>query len=148
MKDGCLNLTRAYRFYNKKTDYEKEFRVSLQEYRDICKEFNQMVVEDVLAGKPFKIPFQLGVIWIKKFKMNWDNPPIDWNETNATGVKSYHLNRHSDEYCAGFRWAKKIKNTTNAIYYSFKPTWHNMRKVSAIMNEPNGHKRYFTEQKF
>lgn len=145
--DNYLGLTQAYKFYKTKVNYAQEYQVSLQEYRDICKEFNQMVVEEVLEGKNFKIPFQLGNLWIKKYPINWNKPPLDIKETCLQRKRVYHTNQHSDEFYAGWKWSRVAKSTTNCIFYSFKPAWTNVKRVSQIMFQPGGHKRFFTEQK-
>ena len=146
MKD-CLGLTKAYRLYNKKTNWAPEYRVTLQEYRDICKEFNKMVVEEILQGKFFKIPFQLGFLVIKKYKINWNRPPLDIQETCKQKKRIFHTNQHSDEFYVGWKWQKCDKSTANIIFYEFNTAWHNKKATVAVMRQPNGHKRFFTDQK-
>jgi hypothetical protein len=143
------SLTHAYRYYRDKFKPKGDrYKVTRQQYRDICKEFNQMIVQEVLTGKGVKLPHSMGMLWIKKFKINWDNPPVDLNASKKAGKKIYHLNDHSDGWCAGWKWAKRNQAITNLIYYSFSPTWTNSREVARIMKEEGGHKKFFTYQTY
>ena len=148
VKEG-YSLTHAYRFYrNKFKGKGEQYKVDRQTYRNICKDFNQMLVDEILTGKSVKLPHSMGMLWIKKFKINWDNPPVDLNESRKQGKTIYHLNHHSDGWCARWSWTKRNQAISNLVYYSFTPTWTNSREVSRIMKEEEGHKRFFTYQSY
>lgn len=134
------SLSHAYDFYKKKHGA----KVDKSTYRKICYAFNKSVCEDVLEGKMVKLPHRLGSLWIKKFQVNPDKPPIDLNETKKAGKIVYHLNFHSDGWCARWSWSKLNKLVSNLIYYSFTPSRENSRAVAAVMKQPDGHKRYFS----
>jgi hypothetical protein len=147
VKEG-YSLTQAYKFY-KNLHFSKgeSYKVSMMLYKDICRDFNQMVVEKVLQGKGVRLPHSMGMLWIKKFKINWDKPPVDLNATKQAGKVIYHLNEHSDGYCGRWQWTKRNQAISNLIYYSFKPTWHNKKKIPKIFKE-GGHKKFFTFQQY
>lgn len=148
VKEG-YSLTHAYKFYKEKfKDRWDKYKVSKQTYKDICKDFNKMLIEEATTGKGVKLPHSLGMIWVKKFKINWNKPPVDLNASKREGKKIYHLNEHSDGWCAGWKWTKRNQAITNLIYYSFSPTWTNSRLVASIMKSGNGHKRFFTYQSY
>jgi hypothetical protein len=154
------SLTHAYKRYrernkNRKMVYDSSskeyvdiYKVSAKEYRDICKSFNDLLVDEVLTGRAVKLPHSVGMLWGKKFKMNWNKPPIDLNESKKTGWKQiiYHLNEHSDGWCAMWKWSKRNNLITNLQYYSFFPTWTNSNKMSKILKEEGGYRRFFVQQ--
>jgi len=139
IKEG-FGLDDAYKFYKDKHGP----KVDKSTYRKICYEFNKMMVDDVLEGKVVKVPHRLGELWIKKYKIDLDNPPIDLNETKKAGKIVYHLNQHSDGYQCRWSWSKRNNLVTNMIYYSFHATRANSRELAKIMKQPGGHKRYFS----
>ncbi len=134
------SLTHAHAFFKKRHDVD----IDRKTYRSVCYAFNKMLIEDALEGKMVKIPHRLGTIWVKKYKIDPDNPPIDLNETKKAGKIIYHLNFHSDGYTARWAWSKRNNLVTNLIYYSFKATRANGRALAKILKQPNGYKRYFT----
>jgi hypothetical protein len=146
VKEG-YSLTHAFKFFKEKHKARgKAYNIDRQTYRNICKDFNQLVVNEVLSGKGVKLPHNMGMLWVKKFKINWENPPVDLNASKKAGKKILHLNHHSDGWCAGWKWSKRNQTISNLIYYSFKPVWGNSRRVAKIMKEEDGHKRFFTYQ--
>ena len=136
-------LDHAYRFFTKR----KSVEIDKNEYKDICRDFNKMIVADITKGRTQKIPFSLGYFWIKKFKINYDKPPIDFNETKKKGKLVYHLNHDTDGFRCKWLWTKKNNLIANLIYYSFKPTWSNSQAVSKAFREL-GHEKFFTYQVF
>lgn len=138
------SLTHAFKFYKDK-HYRRgeEYKIDRVLYRKICCEFNKKIVEKVLAGKLFHLPHSVGTLWIKKFKIDWDNPPIDFHETKKAGKTIYHLNTHSDGWAARWAWSKRNNLVSNLLYYSFDPSFTNSRLVAKEMKKKNGHKKYF-----
>lgn len=132
-------LDHAYKFYKKK----HKDAVDKKLYRTICYDLNKMISADVVKGKMVQLPHRMGHLWIKKYMMDYDNPPVDLNASRNAGEKIYHLNWHSDGYIARWAWKKLNSTVTNLIYYSFHATRANKREVPKIMNKPGGHKQYF-----
>lgn len=139
------SLDHAYGFYKKKHfDKGDAYEVDKATYRKICYAFNKKVIDKALTGSLVKLPHSMGCIWCKKFKINWEKPPIDLNETRKKGKVVYHLNEHSNGWCARWTWSKRNNLIANLIYYSFKPTRSNSRKLSNVMQQPEGHKTFFS----
>ena len=134
------SLSHAFVFYKDK----HKSNVSKKEYRDICCAFNKKIVDVALTGRVVKLPFRMGEIWIKKIKTNWDNPPIDLNESKKQGKTIYHLNMHSDGWWARWYWTRTNSRISNVTYYSFDATRDNSRAVAKIMKTPGGYKRFFS----
>lgn len=134
------SLDHAYQFFKKKHGINMDKKT----YRELCYAFNKMLVDDILEGKMTKLPHRLGSLWIKKYQIDPNNPPIDLNETKRTGKIVYHLNFHSDGFSAKWAWKKRNNLVTNLIYYSFQTTRANSRALARVMKEEGGHKRYFS----
>lgn len=148
VKEG-YSLSHAFRYFRKKYKSKGDnfMAIDKRTYRNVCKDFNKMLTEDVLAGGAgVRLPFSLGCIWIKKFKINWNKPPIDIYETVKTGEIVYHLNAHSDGWMCAWKWSKRNTAMKNLIYYSFKQVRTSTRASAAVMKEPGGHNKYFTNQ--
>jgi len=133
-------LSDAYKFYKNKT----QSSIDKDTYRNICYDYNKNLTASILEGKFMKLPHRLGDLWIKKYKIDPEKPPVDLNESRKAGKTVYHLNFHSDGYMARWSWSKKNNLVTNLIYYSFHATRANSRALSAIMKKENGHKKYFS----
>jgi|SRR5690554_678587 len=145
------SLTHAFRFYRKKyKNKSKNYKdITLTQYRSVCKDFNKMIVDEVLEGGDcVKLPFRMGWFWVKKIKTNFKNPRIDFKATAELGRTVYHTNAHSDNYYAKWSWSKRKSMIKNLVYYDFKATWSNVRAISRIMFQKDGHKRYLTSQHF
>jgi len=143
VKNG-YSLEHAYEFFKEKHNID----ISYKEYREICYDFNKMIVNEVLEGKTQKLPHSMGMLWIKKFKMNYDNPAIDFKATKEAGKTIYHLNEDSDGYCGRWTWSKRNNLAKNMIYYSFQPSWTNKRACSAEFKKHNGYRKFFISQIF
>jgi len=134
------SLNHAYKFYKDKYGDD----IDKATYRAVCCAFNKEVINQALEGKMVKLPHRMGSIWVKKYQIDPDNPPIDLNESKKAGKVIYHLNFHSDGYTARWAWSKRNNLVTNLIYYSFHATRANSRALAKIMKDPGGHKRYFS----
>ena len=139
IKEG-FGLDHAYEFFKKKHGLD----IDKKTFRKVCYAFNKSVVEDALEGKMVKLPHRMGALWVKKYKIDYDNPPIDLNESRKAGKIIYHLNFHSDGYTARWAWSKRNNLVTNMIYYSFHATRANSRALAKVMKQEGGHKRYFS----
>ena len=139
-KENGYGLDHAYKFFKKKHGKLVEREL----YRKICYDLNKMIVDNVVEGRVVHLPHAMGSLWAKKFEVNYEKPPVDLNETKKAGKTIYHLNHHSDGFMAKFTWSKRNNLIANLIYYSFKPTKANSSKISQVMKQPDGHKRYFT----
>lgn len=139
------SLNHAYKFYKKKHKEKWDtHEVPKEIYRDICCDFNEFIVQEALKGRFIKLPHSMGNIWCKKFKINWEKPPVDLNASKKEGKVIYHLNIHSDGWCVKWAWTKRNSMMTNLIYYGFTPTRTNSERLSAIMKQKDGHKQFFS----
>ena len=122
-----VNLTGIY------SEYVKEFGDAnpQSQFINVCDDFYKQMVDNILAGKTFAMPFGIGKIEINKeqdidkrinHRLN-----IDWKAYLETGKKVIHLNEHSNGYSYKILWKPKTKLKNAKGYYyvatrSFKRT--------------------------
>jgi hypothetical protein len=116
--------------------------VSINEYRDILRTFNNVLVDDVIeTGNMYFLPYYNGMFTIKKtkqkslfrkiFMFRW-NPELKKKERFETVVN----NSHSNGYSAKFWWYKRNKYF-RGIYTSWvlKVAGHHKRNLAlALIN--------------
>jgi len=143
-KENCVGLDHAFRFFRKKF-FKKPMAKGIDRplYRNICKDFNKMIVDGIEEGKRMQVPHRLGHLWYMKYQTNYDKPYIDWNETRHSDKTIYHLNLDSDGYSGKLKWDRQPSCMTNLIYYSFKIARGNKNRIVKGFYKPNGHKKYF-----
>jgi hypothetical protein len=141
-------LNSYLKFIEDHPEYNKKSKAPLKQkvYQDICKDFNQMLVEELLRGNEYKMPGRLGNLKIVKSKMKYNvkNMKIDFGHLRKTGEKIYHLNKHSDGYKARWYWGKKNCMVKHKTYYCFKPSRANKKLLAEIMKTTGGHKTFQT----
>tara|TARA_R100000951_G_C2609159_1_gene170664 strand:- start:316 stop:780 length:465 start_codon:yes stop_codon:yes gene_type:complete len=128
-----------------KEDVIPELQVDKQLFREICDEFNRMVIEEILLNsEEVRLPYRLGTVRIKKSKMKYDDKnklKIDWAASRKLGKRIYHLNDHTGGYKYRFYWTKGI--IKNITAYSFIPTRTNTRNLASILKDKNRELDYF-----
>lgn len=135
------SLTHIHKFYQKKN----KSIINKVLFTKICGDFNKRLVEEALAGNHIRMPYRLGVLWIKKYKMNWNKPLIDFRESKIQGKIVYHDNIHSEGWGAKWAWKKINHDFENAIYYSLTATRKNARELAKVMKTPGQYKKFFTQ---
>jgi hypothetical protein len=143
MKPGTgYSLDHAYKFYRTKhKDTPLNDGVNHRLYRDICQDFNKLLVKDVLEGRRTMLPHRLGYLWFKKLLIDWDKPLINWLETRKAGSYVYHT---ESDYAGKWKWDRNTKDMTNLVYYSLDIANDNKVAARQILYSPDGHKRFFT----
>jgi hypothetical protein len=135
-----LGLSQIYKQYKA----IEENPLTEKEFKAVCYEFNKLASKEIIENSQIlKLPYRLGELSIQKKKLNYNRLRFDFNTFNKTGIKAFHVNKHSDEYIAYFYWCKKKCKVKGKRYYHFKPTRCNSRAIAKVMNEPDGHKKYY-----
>jgi len=139
------SLSHAWKFYKDKY-YSKgeQYKISKKAYRDICVDFNKMLVEDGFEGRIVKLPHNLGTIRIKKYELKYSKLKVDIQKTHETGETHYLLKLPEDGYLAKWVWNKLRCTTVNIKYYSFSPTWTNARRLRTFIKKKDSHKRFMS----
>lgn len=134
-----LTLKDVYKVYKTKfkdTKYELEYKI----FRSICETFNKYIMDSIIdEGYFFKLPYRIGIMRIKKHKVNLDNLKKDYGLYNKSDgkFKNGHLNEHTNNQYVRFYWSKfytdnMVKNKT---YYSFIATRTNKRRLAALLKD-------------
>ncbi len=116
------NLSDMYVDYIK--DKDPLYSIDFKTFYNICDIFYKEVIEQILKGQVFNMPFGLGNIQISKRKITVykkAQSAVNWEETLKTGIKVWHLNEHSDGYNYGIDWnyGRSLKYVRG---YKFVPT--------------------------
>ena len=136
-------------------------------FSDIQEEFNEEWMQKLIIEKGliFKMPFGIGSILCKKYKMkirlNKDGTvdtrrlPVDWGKSKQKwaelwpGFTSkelkeikhkpivYSLNEHSDGYRYTIFWDKKGSGIKNKMVYNFVPNRKNHRYLAKVAKDPD-----------
>lgn len=136
---NVLTLTHIFKFHKDKykdTKYDLDYRI----FRMICETFNKYLMDSIIDdGYFFKVPYRIGIIRIKKHKVNLDHLKKDYGLYNqSNGIyKNGHLNDHTGNMYVKYYWSKfytdnMVKNKT---YYSFIPTRTNKRRLASLLKE-------------
>lgn len=130
-------LKECYKFYKQNLKYKNTpLNVSYSLYRNICVDFNKEISKKILyEAFEFKVPYKLGKLRIKKFKMTLSKKKlrIDFNATKKYGKTIYHLNDHSDNFAYRWFWDKSSILSVGKRTYSFEATRANKRAISPII---------------
>lgn len=108
-------------------DYHKalnpESQLTYLQYSTIIKRFNEAIVNHLLSGRDFKMPFNLGKLCIRKKQIYITEEKrymkIDFQATKKAGKVVYYLNDHSNNFYARFVWLRG--NLLHRSYYQFTP---------------------------
>jgi len=136
---GCLTLKDFYKTYKKANPRGSDFYVTYTDYIKIWEcfvdKFNKSLLEEAYD---IRLPYRLGVLTIKKSKLNINKPLIDYKATREAGMKVYHMNEHSRGYRYMFNWKKSQCIVPNKAAYKFLPTRTLKRELARLIKE----KRY------
>jgi hypothetical protein len=174
-RSGVLSygLYKIFKKQFKGPDKKCEENVSYYDWARICTKFNKRIMNSIMEGYIFKMPFRLGSVGLvqseRKIKfnedgtINTDNLGVDWNKTLILWKKIYpevtlrsdyklikdkplvfYTNEHTDGRIMKFHWKKKNTNLKNKSVYSFEITEQHKKKLhDLILMNPN--KQYCTK---
>jgi len=107
-------------------------------FRDICSEFNMMIMDYILEGKVFNMGQNLSSLSILRKERDPRSPRIDWGESNkykdellAEGKELYNSKTeegtkwhiyHTDAFYCKFYWYKGKCKVKNKSVYRFDAT--------------------------
>lgn len=103
---------------------------------------NKLMNRILYKSETFYVPYNLGIIRVKKAKMNigllneTNNLKIDWGHFQKTGKIIKHLNDHRDNYRYGFYWLCK-KGPKGKTYYKFQALRIHRRKLGELLINTN-----------
>jgi hypothetical protein len=141
-KRSSLTLTDAYVNYlerleatDKIPDSQKEkYRIHYNVYRAVMTRLVELIVADILRGRPFVMPYKLGRIMVdKKRTLDAKKLRVDWKATMEHNMKIFHLNEHSNGYYYRIRWDKEDAVVPNKYRWSFVAASHIKKKLSNVV---------------
>lgn len=131
---NVLTIKHIYQFYIKDIDRDSKYHIDYRTFRTICEEFNKELSNEILEGYFFKMPYRLGILRIKKRKIDFNNLKPDFGEFNKSEIKNKHLNEHSNNYYVKYHWNKRFATLIkNRSLYSFIPTRANKRTLAKLI---------------
>lgn len=125
-------LTQTYRYFI--NNNKEGITLSEKKYRDICKKFNEFIVEEMYKGRTINLK-GLGRLYIRKKIAKENKRFIDFKKTQERGKTSYHLNLHSSGYYYKFEWNKTGLKGIKA--WQFNPTRTNKRTLAKKVKNKN-----------
>lgn len=131
-------------------DYTKQnpgTQVTYTLYKYIISQFFKKAVKKILAGFTFYLGNNLGLIRIKKVPRSFENPTINWEETNK--LKAQGINKHvffTDDWWYRWYWDKSkvaLKNKSVYKFHATKGETGNTKLLSrTIKNDEFAHTKY------
>ena len=110
-----------------------DYRTYMRVVRTVLTKYKNYIIYD--AGI-MNVPFRLGRIAIKKYKMSLKRLPIDWGLTRLEGKRMVSFNDDTNGYKYRVYWNKKACVVKNKTYYSFYFVRDNNRELAkAIQNK-------------
>ena len=128
----------TYEFYLQQVGNNSLYKVEKREYVEIVGDYYKAMVEHVLEGGTFRLPFKLGELYIIKKKVDFTKSKSmtpDWALTNKVGKKVFHLNEHSGGFKYLFYWNKLYRNLKNLYFYRLVLTRTTKRKLAKLIKE-------------
>jgi hypothetical protein len=117
--------------------------LAMQKYKEVAHLIMQKAMEAVLhKSMTMHLPYKLGIIRVKKLKMNMgllqknNNLKIDWGHYQKTGKFIKHLNEHRDNCRYGFYWLCK-KGPKGKNLYKFQALRQHRRKLADLLKNTN-----------
>jgi hypothetical protein len=133
-----ITIDKIWKAYCKEVEYVEKRR-----FKDILYEINRAISRTIIhEGLTVTLPYRLSTLSIRKKKMEFSKLHFDFAEFNRTGIKSVHLNPHSDEFYATAYWSKSKSPIKHKLAYRFDLCRENKRSLATIMKTENGHQIY------
>ena len=126
-----------YNSYLDRIDLNSNYNISETLFRSILKDYFTMVSDDIIVkSREFRVPFNLGYIYVLKSKPNPSTTSrfrVDFVSTRELGKVIYHLNEHSDGYNYTFHWDRTKVIGYLPFLYEFKMNRTNKRLLASAI---------------
>tara|TARA_B100002019_G_scaffold282708_1_gene288260 strand:- start:2315 stop:2797 length:483 start_codon:yes stop_codon:yes gene_type:complete len=143
-------LKNIYKDYNEHVEDPIESRL----FKQLCEEFNMLVVDEMLEGREFKMGNNLSTLSVRRIERNPMRPTIDWWESNkykqeliSQGIPLYDAETgkgakwfiyYTDPWYCKYHWQKSKCKISNKTAYRFTPTRGtkgNKEKLTNLLKE-------------
>jgi len=134
-----------YKYYRKEYKYKKfsskfddnaGLLVDASTYSIVVSDLFQMIAEEIIKGDQFKLPLNMGIVGIRKRKMNFNRLlalnelKIDYHTSRKVQKLVYFTNEHTDGYRYKWKWDKRKCRIPGKSVYKFIPSLLNKRNVA------------------
>jgi hypothetical protein len=139
--EGELGIKDMYSFYKQNTPNP----LSYKEYKEVVYPYLDGIMDLIIhQGHTHKLSAFLGSFRIQKTPINYEKLNYDWHSYKTTGIKTFHLNQHSDGFKVRFVWSKKdaILKPHAKRPYSFVLSRYWKRELAKRMKTKGGHEIY------
>lgn len=112
-----MNYTLANIYNDYSASVEKP--VSKELFKDMCSEFNIMIIDYVLEGKEFNMGYNLSTLSIVRMTRDPRAPRVDWAESNKykQELKSLNIPLYNKETGEGTKWQIYFTDSDYFKYY-------------------------------
>lgn len=151
-----FGLPDYFKFYKKSYPENTKYDINRIEFRNICHDYNVAIGEKiVMKNFEFKLPYRLGVIFMRKFKPKLKiknnvlinhNPP-DFKKTAALWERDpeakknkilvRYLNKHTKGYIFVLKYNVSSANYKNKGVYTFTPVKSIKQMINTATKEYN-----------
>lgn len=146
---NSLGVYDAYKFIRKNKWFNIGRPLTEHEFYSIIRSVNNYYVDDFLNGYNIQLPYQMGVIELRKFDAMFtevngkvkNNLPIDWPETlklwykNEEAYKKRTLVKMVEKEIFQIYYNKRSTNYTNMTFYDFRINRKFKQKVKQYIKE-------------
>lgn len=145
-----INITNSYTTRNAFTYYRnnriqtKDYVLQDVEFDKIIKRCNELIIEELCAGRDFSLPYGLGKLTLRKYKVRHsreNNKLVDWNRT----LKLWYEDKECEEekflvFSEDNYKYKLICNIysspcKNRKYFAFKPSRVLLKRINKLVSE-------------
>ena len=150
-------------FKKDKKELVEKYDITRGKFSSICKELNEMFFKEVLKNNPWKLPLNLGVIEIRKFKLkprltedgelDKKTVVLDYKKTNDLWERDpeakrkkkliFRDNKHTNGFIHKFIWNRSRRRVTNIYHYKFIMRRDVKRELGKILQDENNTTDYF-----
>lgn len=110
-----------------------EYYLNKHDFKKASKYIFNNIVEDIFKGKRYKLPHNLGTLYLDKFKLK--GKKVDFGTSNKIGKVVYYTNLHSDGLTYKLKWFKVSTNFKYKKLYKFKLNRNHSRHLSSLIKQ-------------
>ena len=132
-----IGMKDFYKSYVERSKLKERKPVPINVFRSIIDDFNKALVSEIVFNNEvIKLPYRLGFLGIKKYKVNFDPErkniwPVNYQKSKELGFIVYY----DQEYRYRWKWLKEFSKVTGRRWYKFLPCRANKRLIAQALRE-------------
>jgi len=125
-----------YSFYLSDKEENSPYIISKKEYKEILKEYIDIVFNKIFDGSLYYMPFGFGPMYVNKRKIILGKRlSPDWEATKKYGKMVFHLNEHTNGFKYSFKWDKGACRVRNSRLYRLEIARLNKRALAKSIKQ-------------